>query len=442
MPERASQKQAAQASTPAAVAGTVSGEGRWRSSAPLEPGLLPTLRLYIVLSSIGPAFEWRLAHSLLGVRGPLFGVLLPDALFFALLMVYTSWPLCRKKMGATFLPVALIVKTAQPLVGSYLTLRGFVTPGLWEYFTLLDMVRLAGTYQFILIFAAWQYELPWPMVVAPALTVLNAAAGFPYVQASGPWHALYITILVTQFVVSICTGLAMGLLMRSQRRQAAALDDRNRKLAHYASTVEQLAITQERNRLARELHDTLAHSLSAVAVQIEAGQALSEADPASGKNMIEHALETTRNGLTEARRSLKALRASPLEDLGLGLAVRDLAESVAARAGLKLELNVAAHLENLAPEVEQCVYRVAQEALTNVARHANAASVEVALARENGHVRLTVKDDGCGFDMAAVTHTRYGLRGLHERAATIGGSLIVESKKDRGTMVALELAAA
>jgi signal transduction histidine kinase len=156
--------------------------------------------------------------------------------------------------------------------------------------------------------------------------------------------------------------------------------------------------------------------------------------------MLEQALHTTRSGLTDARRSLRALRSSPLEDLGLGLAVRDLAESTAARAGLKLDLQIESHLEDLAPAVEQCLYRVAQEALTNVARHADAERVQVAMARENGNVRLTVCDDGCGFDMAAVADGRYGLKGLRERAETVGGTLVVESEKDKGTKVALEIA--
>ena len=151
------------------------------------------------------------------------------------------------------------------------------------------------------------------------------------------------------------------------------------------------------------------------------------------------ALQTTRSGLTEARRSLHALRASPLQDLGLALAVRDLAESVAARAGLDLQLQIDPKLETLVPDVEQCVYRVAQEALTNIARHANATSVQVALVRENGSACLTVTDDGRGFDMAAVGDTRYGLQGLRERAETIGGILRVESERDKGTAVALEI---
>jgi signal transduction histidine kinase len=406
----------------------------------LQPGLLPTFRIFIVLTAITPVFAWRLAQPMLGIRGPLFKMLRSDLVFFVFLMIYTSWPWCRQKMGRAFLPVALIVKTAEPVVRSYLTLSGFVPPAQWEYFTLILMVRLALQFQFTVIFTAWQYELVWPVAVGAVLCAVNGILASPYVKPTSPLRPLYLTILASQFVI-VGVGLLTGLLVRNQRRQAAELDDRNRKLAHYASTVEQLAVTQERNRLARELHDTLAHSLSAVAVQIEAAQALSEVDTAGGKKMIGQALETTRSGLTEARRSLKALRASPLEDLGLALAVRDLAESVAARAGLKLELHIGSHLEDLPPEVEQCLYRVAQEALSNVARHANAASVQVGIARDNEHVRLTVEDDGCGFDTAAVADTRYGLMGLRERAESIGGRLYVESAKDKGTKVALEIKA-
>jgi signal transduction histidine kinase len=399
--------------------------------------LLPTLRLYIVVSAISPVVTLRLMDRLLGMHGSFLEIIRADVLFFVVLMAYTSWPWLRREMGGAFLPVALIVKTAQALVGTYLASSPFVPGNMWENFVPIAMLRLAVHCQMIVIFTAWQYELVWPITVGAALTAINAAAAFPYVKAGGPLYPLYVAIVTIEFMMASGSGLAIGLLMRNQRRQAAELDKRNRKLAEYASMTEQLAVTQERNRLARELHDTLAHSLSAVAVQIEAAQALSEIDAAAEHKMLEQALQTTRSGLTDARRSLHALRASPLQDLGLSLAVRHLAESAAARAGLKLDLHIGSHLGNLTPAIEQCLYRVAQEALTNVARHANAASVQVNLARENGHVRLTVRDDGRGFDTAAVADTRYGLKGLRERAETVGGALVVESEKDKGTKVAL-----
>jgi signal transduction histidine kinase len=406
----------------------------------LEPGLLLTFRGFVVFSAILPVLAMRQMAPVFGMREPPFKAFQVNAWTFVFLIVYTTWPWCRRRMGRVFLPVALIVKAIEPIAGGYLLQSEFVPPAYWEYFALTNVVRLLLHSEWIVIFTAWQYELVWPLIAGVAQCALTALIFSPYVNAAGPLYPLYAAIMITQFATLTGTGVVLGLLMRSQRRQAAALDERNRKLAEYASAVEQLAITQERNRLARELHDTLAHSLSAVAVQIEAAQALSEIDAAGGQKMLDQALQSTRNGLTEARRSVHALRASPLQDLGLSLAVRDLAESAAARAGLKLNFYIGSQLENLGPEVEQCLYRMAQEALTNVARHARATSVEVALARENGRVRLTVTDNGRGFDPATVGGTRLGLKGLRERAETVGGALLVESEKDRGTRVALEIA--
>ena len=134
--------------------------------------------------------------------------------------------------------------------------------------------------------------------------------------------------------------------------------------------------------MARELHDTLAHSLSGVIVQLEAAEALWDVNLAGARKMVEHVHQSARSGLTEVRRALNSLRASPLDDLGLALALSDLAESVAARTDLRLDLEVADHIENIPPEVEQCIYRVAQEVLANVARHSHASAVTIDLELE------------------------------------------------------------
>jgi len=232
-------------------------------------------------------------------------------------------------------------------------------------------------------------------------------------------------------------GLAFAWLIRRQREHRAALAEANRKLARYATTTEQLAVSQERNRLARELHDTLAHSLSGVTVQLEAVQALWDVQPQGARQMLDQALEATQSGLTEARRALGSLRASPLDDLGLSLAITDMAKSTAARANLRLELDAQNHLEKLAPEVEQCVYRVAQEAIANVARHAEATSLSVSLRHDARVLTLTIADDGHGFDLAQVNEARYGLQGLRERAEMVGALLQVDSGMKIGTTIQL-----
>lgn len=271
--------------------------------------------------------------------------------------------------------------------------------------------------------------------LAPCLA--DGVLSLPFLKPGTPLFSLALIIIFTRLVFVASVAVGMHWLVIRQRQQRAALIEANRKLAQYAAAIEQLAVSQERIRLARELHDTLAHSLSGMAVQLEAVDALWEVDPREARQILDQARRASQSGLTEARRSLQALRASPLEDLGLGLAMRVLAKEVAARASLRLDLDVQDHLQNLAPEVEQCIYRVAQEALTNVARHADAKSLRVALRFESGALTLTIADDGRGFDPAAVKRARYGLQGLRERAEMVGAILHVTSSTPEGTLIRL-----
>jgi signal transduction histidine kinase len=221
-------------------------------------------------------------------------------------------------------------------------------------------------------------------------------------------------------------------------------------LVRYAATLEQLTISQERNRLARELHDTLAHTLSGLAVHLDAIFALWKDVPPRAQEMIQQALTITREGLDETRRAMKALRATPLEQEGLALAVRSLAESAAQRGGLSLQLDVDEHPGLLGPEVEQCYYRVAQEAIENVVTHAGARTLSVSLRRLQDMLVLEVADDGRGLARTAASHevpgqdvegeVQFGLRGMRERAELIGGTLDIEGRPGKGTTIRLSSA--
>src|SRR5947208_742021 len=181
------------------------------------------------------------------------------------------------------------------------------------------MLRLWVLFQLVLLFVAWQYDLFWVTVGGMGLCVLDAGLSLPFVNVGGPLYSLYVVIAGVRLMAVTGVGLVLAWLIDRQREQRAALAEANRKLAQYAAATEQLATSQERNRLARELHDTLAHSLSGVTVQLEAVQALWELNPMEARRMLDQALQHTRGGLNEARRALQALRASPLEDLGLAL---------------------------------------------------------------------------------------------------------------------------
>jgi len=190
----------------------------------------------------------------------------------------------------------------------------------------------------------------------------------------------------------------------------------------------------ERARIARELHDQIGQSLTAVVLQLERAARRTEA-PVRGE--VEEAREAVRESLEEVREIARRLRPEALDDLGLASALAALTLDVSRRTGLRVERRIAAGLPELSPEEELVVYRVAQEGLTNVARHADARHAWVTLDSRNGGVALEVRDDGRGFEPRAAAGA--GLRGMRERALLVGADLDVESRNGEGAAVRLTL---
>ncbi|MFL6293863.1 MAG: ATP-binding protein, partial [Thermoanaerobaculia bacterium] len=195
------------------------------------------------------------------------------------------------------------------------------------------------------------------------------------------------------------------------------------------------AQTEERNRLAREIHDTIAQDLTAIAFQLEAAEALlaQQTEPERVRRSVTAALDLTRKGLEEARRSVLDLRAAPLEGRTLPAALAELTSE----AGVTFESPPA--LVPLPPAVEVGLYRIAQEAIQNALRHAAAAHVALRLETSADRVRLTVQDDGKGFPEGTDSSGRFGLIGMQERARLLGGSFQVESSPGAGTRITAEV---
>jgi signal transduction histidine kinase len=211
---------------------------------------------------------------------------------------------------------------------------------------------------------------------------------------------------------------------RAQVEQLAReLRAANVRLAEYAAQVEELATARERNRLAREVHDSLGHYLTVANVQLESARATLDSDPAKSRAAIETAQTLTRDGLTEVRRSVAALRAGPLATRTLREAVAKLADESRA-SGLAVEFSAPAELPALTPQCELVLYRAAQEGLTNIRKHSTAARAWLTLTQTANLLELRVRDDGqprttSNSDSADSTGT--GLLGLRERARLVGG---------------------
>lgn len=202
------------------------------------------------------------------------------------------------------------------------------------------------------------------------------------------------------------------------------------------------AQTEERNRLAREIHDTIAQDLSGIAFQLEAAEALlsQPEDPERARRSVTAALGLTRKALDEARRSVLDLRAAPLEGRTLPAALAALAaEANAGRPPSVTFKAVPATPGKIPPAVEVGLYRIAQEALQNALRHAAAARVMLRLEASPDRLCLTVEDDGRGFAIEDAAEGRFGLLGMRERARLLGGSFQIESAPGAGTRITAEV---
>ena len=347
-----------------------------------------------------------------------------------LILLYLSIPDLRRWLRSLYLPIGILMATLGLLIEPYLignrTAESFVT-WIWRQILFLGIP---------LYVVSWQYSMREVILLSVSVTFVNIlllsqAVGFQELISS----SLFV-LLPIQLILYLLVGYIVVRIMKSQREQWQQLAEANARLAQYASTVEQLTISRERNRLARELHDVLAHTLSGVAVELEGLRATMRHDPEQASALLNNSLRAIRDGLTETRRALQELRAKPLEDLGLALAIQTLAESYASRSDFHLELDIDHDVGNTPAKLQQSVYRIAQEALANVTDHARAQNVLVKLKRDHNQIELTIRDDGLGFDPnSSELENHYGLLGMRERAEMIGGKLSIESQVGKGTQI-------
>jgi two-component system NarL family sensor kinase len=193
------------------------------------------------------------------------------------------------------------------------------------------------------------------------------------------------------------------------------------------------ARSAERTRLAREIHDTLAQDLTAIALQLESAlRDLPKDSPASLR--VATALDVARASMAQARASVLTLRADPLEGRPLAAALGALARRLTSETGMRVTLHERGTTA-LPYDVEGELFRIASEALANARLHAKASRIEVELEGGDAHVTLRIRDDGTGFDPAVRDDERYGLRGMEERAKLAGGSFRVASERAGGTLV-------
>jgi signal transduction histidine kinase len=335
--------------------------------------------------------------------------------------------------------------------------RGKASPLL--AYTVAVVLAVAGVYARVLLNPTFGREAPFlpsliaialsalygglgPGLVATVVTSLSAAALFAeswgllsHQMAPVPPVRLW-NFFLTGTLVSFVTGELRRTTYKWRRAEETAEQAR------------EFAVLQERNRLAREIHDTLAQGFTGIVIQLEAAEDSLADAPDEARAHIFRARTLARESLAEARRSVQALRPHLLEQRDLGFALRYYVEQMTAGTAVQAEVIVEGTPPDtgIAEETEGHLLRIGLEALTNTLKHANARHVQVRLSFLPNEVRLAVKDDGCGFEVGAYpsgqtdgsgegTHLGFGLAAMRERAQRIGGKLIVESRRGKGSEV-------
>ena len=359
-------------------------------------------------------------------------------LLYLCIYIYLSIPWLRERNARGYLPLALAMAAAFPVLAnvmSYLGAPDRTLPVLIQSSWLSFPVLLVP-----LVLIAWQYRFRYVMLFTILAALVEEILLLPLLWPPNPEQ---LTIAGQPLVRAFSFGIVGQIvchLMDTQRAQRRRLMEANLELSRNSDMLQRLAVSHERNRLARELHDTLAHSLTALSVSLEAMKTELPAPGGALGMSLDRSLQIAREGLSGTRRALKSLRADALEDLGLPLAVRNLAEAAAERAGLRLELILDKNIPALPPSVEHSVYRIAQEAVENAVHHAGLGVLRVEMGASGGELKLSVCDDGSGFDPDSVDRQDHlGILGMRERAEACGGGLEIISRKDEGTALHLRI---
>lgn len=287
---------------------------------------------------------------------------------------------------------------------------------------------------FILIIAA-EVDLPRKQGLAVSvLTLLVSMQKFGELLQNNPAPA-NISIAIFSFFTGVLTIVILNYArrIREDKETIAGLYD---DLKTYAGQVQELAATAERNRIAREIHDSLGHSLTALIMELEICQRTLARDPAQALKMLEEVKAGARQGLAGVRRAVEALRPRELERGSLVDALQELAREFAGGTGIAIKLAEKSKIPPLPPLTGLALYRTAQEALTNAVRHGRAGQVDIILERTAAGVALTVADDGQG---AVEIRPGYGLAGMAERLEAAGGRADFTSEEGKGFTVKVEI---
>jgi signal transduction histidine kinase len=338
----------------------------------------------------------------------------------------------RPLPGPAFFPVWTVLAAALVLCSPW---NGFVA--FLGYLYALDVLpgrwRFAGVFVTAILAATAQLG-GLPSATVPGLSIWGAVVLVNAVLAGGFGYYGWLTD-----EQSAARKQTIEELNDANERLAEAMEENAQLQAQLVASARDAGVQDERQRLAREIHDTMAQGLAGIIAQLQAARSATER-PADRERHLDTAAELARSTLLEARRSVQALRPEPLEVARLPDALADVAARWSEVSGVAAAVTTTGTARPLHPEVEIALLRTGQEALANVGKHAAASRVGVTLSYMEDVVTLDVRDDGMGFDLDALPEeppdgSGFGLTGMRQRVSRVAGQLEIESAPGEGTAV-------
>ncbi|MFC6081229.1 sensor histidine kinase [Sphaerisporangium aureirubrum] len=384
--------------------------GRAPESGPPVPWVAPVLYAAVLAGGV--------YYELLGVDGPRAGRL---AGFVGGLVALFAVDVWERRRYPTRTPAGVAVGLLCVRLALFVVVTAFDTAGVSR--VLFVLVPFTAYFAFGRVAG----------VSLGAVSAVLLAAWFT-VSAPGWWlDPAYLSDLL-MFGLGLILALSMAAVAVSARQARARLEESHVRLTAYAGRVAELTTAMERHRLAREIHDSLGHHLTAIGIQLEKTSAFLDRDRAAAEQALADARWSAAQALAEVRQSVRALRAEG-EPFSLSTALTDLVRHM--DSSPSVTVRITGEESRYDPASLTALYRAAQESLTNARRHAAATHVTVSLSCGESEARLTVADDGRG--LPASPPDGYGLRGMRERVRPLGGTVTLTGPPGTGTTVTVTI---
>jgi len=223
----------------------------------------------------------------------------------------------------------------------------------------------------------------------------------------------------------------------SERKSREELLIANKRLREYATQIEELATVQERNRIAREIHDSLGHSLTGFNLHLEAALRLLQSEPDEAKQLLLEAKQLGSTALKEVRASVSALRSEPLEGRSLKSAIQLLVDEFQRSTGIASQTDIDDFIDrdrHISSQLKTIVYRIIQESLTNISKHSEASFVNISCQVKDLNLEIAIEDNGKGFDFSQ-NASGFGLQGMQERVMAVSGNLEIKTSQGNGCKI-------